>query len=79
METDKGSKERIRLFCFNAEPDVIYPIHDHGAWGIIGPHISQIREKKFLRTAIAGRKTMPKSNNVPRRSFLPGEQRLCCR
>lgn len=35
----------VRAFIW--EPNVLYPIHDHGAWGIVGAHINQIRERKF--------------------------------
>ena len=41
-----------KLFTVHAfiwEPNVMYPIHDHGAWGIVGAHINQIRERKFAR------------------------------
>jgi len=31
------------------EPGVCYPIHDHGAWGIVGAHINQLREIKYAR------------------------------
>jgi predicted metal-dependent enzyme (double-stranded beta helix superfamily) len=37
----------VRAFIW--EPNVFYPIHDHGAWGIVGAHINQIRERKFDR------------------------------
>jgi len=37
----------VRAFIW--EPDVMYPIHDHGAWGIVGAHVNQIRERKFAR------------------------------
>ena len=31
------------------EPGICYPIHDHGAWGIVGALFNQIRERKFAR------------------------------
>lgn len=37
----------VRAFVW--EPNVMYPIHDHGAWGIVGAHVNQIRERKFAR------------------------------
>ena len=37
----------VRAFIW--EPNVMYPIHDHGSWGIVGAHINQIRERKFAR------------------------------
>ncbi len=37
----------VRAFIW--EPGVMYPIHDHGAWGIVGAHINQIRERKYER------------------------------
>jgi len=37
----------IRAYVW--EPNGVYPIHDHGSWGIIGTHTNQIKEKKFVR------------------------------
>lgn len=37
----------IRAFIW--EPDVTYPIHDHGAWGIVGAHINRVEEIKYAR------------------------------
>lgn len=37
----------VRAFIW--EPGVCYPIHDHGAWGLVGAHINQIQERKFAR------------------------------
>jgi 3-mercaptopropionate dioxygenase len=37
----------VRAFIW--EPGVMYPIHDHGAWGIVGAHINQLQEKKYAR------------------------------
>lgn len=37
----------IRAFIWEA--DVKYPIHDHGAWGIVGAHINRVREIKYGR------------------------------
>jgi predicted metal-dependent enzyme (double-stranded beta helix superfamily) len=33
------------------EPDVSYPIHDHGAWGMIASLFNQIKETKYQLTA----------------------------
>ncbi len=35
----------IRAYIW--EPGLKYPVHDHGAWGIVGAHINPIRERKF--------------------------------
>lgn len=46
-------RSRDRLFSIRAyiwEPGVVYPIHDHGAWGLVGAHINRITERKFART-----------------------------
>jgi len=37
----------VRAFIW--EPDQTYPIHDHGAWGLVGDYINRIRERKFAR------------------------------
>jgi predicted metal-dependent enzyme (double-stranded beta helix superfamily) len=42
-----AKKYTVRAFIWEA--GVTYPIHDHGAWGIVGAHINQVLEKKFAR------------------------------
>jgi len=37
----------IRAFIWEA--NVRYPIHDHGAWGIVGAHINKVQEIKYAR------------------------------
>ncbi len=37
----------VRAFIW--EPGVMYPIHDHGSWGLVGGLINQINEKKYVR------------------------------
>jgi len=44
---DPNKQFSVRAFIW--EPDHLYPIHDHGAWGIVGAHINKIREKKYIR------------------------------
>ncbi len=39
----------VRAFIW--EPNVCYPIHDHGAWGMIGSLLNQIKETKYQLTA----------------------------
>jgi predicted metal-dependent enzyme (double-stranded beta helix superfamily) len=43
----------VRAFVW--EPGRRYPIHDHGAWGIIGVHLNTIRETKYRRLDDGGR------------------------
>ena len=44
-----SSDKSFSIRAFVWEPDVFYPVHDHGAWGIVGAHINSVREKKFTR------------------------------
>lgn len=37
----------IRAFIW--EPGVLYPVHDHGSWGIVGSYCNPVLEKKFKR------------------------------
>lgn len=37
----------VRAFVW--EPGVTYPIHDHGAWGIVGAQINHLQEIKYAR------------------------------
>lgn len=37
----------VRVFIW--EPDKIYPVHDHGAWGIVSCLLGKIRETKYNR------------------------------
>jgi predicted metal-dependent enzyme (double-stranded beta helix superfamily) len=37
----------VRAFIW--EPGVLYPVHDHGSWGIVGSYCNPVREKKFKR------------------------------
>lgn len=37
----------VRAFIWEA--DETYPVHDHGAWGLVGACINRIGEKKFTR------------------------------
>lgn len=37
----------VRAFIW--ESGVTYPVHDHGAWGIVGAHLNKVRERKFIR------------------------------
>ena len=37
----------VRAFIW--QPRIMHNIHDHGAWGIVGACINQVKEKKFWR------------------------------
>ncbi len=37
----------VRAFIW--EPDELYPVHDHGAWGLVGACINRVKERKFAR------------------------------
>jgi len=65
-----------KLFTVHAfiwEPNVMYPIHDHGAWGIVGAHINQIRERKFARVDDAKDINHAELKEIADATLSPGE------
>jgi predicted metal-dependent enzyme (double-stranded beta helix superfamily) len=65
-----------KLFSVRAyiwEPNVVYPIHDHGAWGIVGAHINQIRERKFVRTDGGSNEDYAEIKQTSEKILSPGE------
>ncbi|MGE5398632.1 MAG: hypothetical protein ACM3MK_13990 [Chitinophagales bacterium] len=44
---DKDKLFSVRLFVWEAHTP--YPIHDHGAWGVVGGLANQVRESKYHR------------------------------
>ncbi len=65
-----------KLFSVKAylwEPNVSYPIHDHGSWGILGAHISRIREKKFVRLDDGSDENYAKIKQIDEIILSPGE------
>ena len=61
----------VRAFIW--EPNVMYPIHDHGAWGIVGAHINQIRERKFARVDDGSDVNYAEVKQVADATLAPGE------
>ncbi|MEA4925821.1 MAG: cysteine dioxygenase family protein [Syntrophomonadaceae bacterium] len=61
----------VRAFIW--EPDVMYPIHDHGAWGIVGAHINQIRERKFARLDDGQNEEYAEVKEIADATLAPGE------
>lgn len=55
------------------EPNVIYPIHDHGAWGIIGAHINNITERKFMRLDDSSNDNYAELKQISEKILTPGE------
>lgn len=45
----RSPKKSFSVRAFIWEPGIRYPIHDHGAWGLVGAYINQIRERKYQR------------------------------
>lgn len=37
----------VRAYIWH--PEIMYPIHDHGAWGLVGAYRNQIKERKYER------------------------------
>jgi len=43
----RSPNRRFSLRAFIWEPQVYYPIHDHGSWGLVGVYLNPIRERKY--------------------------------
>jgi predicted metal-dependent enzyme (double-stranded beta helix superfamily) len=61
----------IRAYIW--EPDVIYPIHDHGSWGLVGAFINQIQETKYERVDNGADADYAKIKVLSRAVLQPGE------
>ena len=66
----KGSFS-IRLFI--SLPSVQYPIHDHGAWGIIGAYINKFSETKYHRLDDSSVEGYARLEEKSRRILSPGD------
>lgn len=55
------------------EPNIMYPIHDHGAWGIIGAHINNVTERKFIRLDDGSDDHYAELKQVSEKILIPGE------
>ena len=65
-----------KLFSVRAyiwEPNVMYPIHDHGAWGLVGAHINQIRERKYERVDDGSDINYAEVKQIADATLSPGE------
>ncbi|HQD75962.1 MAG TPA: cysteine dioxygenase family protein [Bacillota bacterium] len=61
----------VRAFIW--EPGTYYPIHDHGAWGIVGALINQVRERKFARVDDMSDVNHAKVKQISDATLSPGE------
>ncbi len=61
----------IRAFIW--EPSVRYPIHDHGAWGIVGAHINRVGEIKYERVDDGSNPDYAEVRAISEAILSPGE------
>jgi predicted metal-dependent enzyme (double-stranded beta helix superfamily) len=61
------------IHAFIWEPGVTYPIHDHGAWGIVGAHINRVREIKYARVDDASDINYAEVKAIADATLAPGE------
>ncbi len=61
----------VRAFIW--EPEVKYPIHDHGAWGIVGAFINDVNEKKYMRLDDGSRANYAQVKMISDVVLKPGE------
>jgi len=45
----RSSQGNFSLRLFIWEPGVIYPVHDHGSWGVVGAWAGTVEESKYRR------------------------------
>lgn len=68
-----SSDKSFSLRAFIWDPGVVYPIHDHGAWGLVGTHINQIGEKKFVRLDDGSQANHAEIEQIADAVLSPGE------
>lgn len=61
----------VRAFVW--EPGISYPIHDHGAWGIVGAQVNPVREKKYARLDDGSEENYASIKQVSDNILYPGE------
>lgn len=61
----------VRAFIW--EPGITYPIHDHGAWGIVGAQVNQLREIKYARLDDGSKADYASLKQVADHTLSPGE------
>lgn len=66
---DKSFSVRVYIW----EPQVTYPIHDHGAWGLVGGYINQFRERKYARVDDGQTENRAEIKLIAEGEFNPGE------
>lgn len=61
----------VRAFIW--EPNLRYPIHDHGSWGIVGAHLNRIKESKYRRLDNGARDGYAEIEKSGEAILTPGE------
>lgn len=61
----------IRAYVW--DPNEVYPIHDHGAWGIIGTYLNEIKERKFTRVDDRSKENYAEVRQIGETILTPGK------
>ncbi len=69
----RSSDKQFSIRAYIWEPNVTYPVHDHGAWGIVGAHVNQIIERKFIREDDGSDDSYAELKQVSQKMLSPGE------
>lgn len=69
----RSSDKQFSIRAYIWEPNITYPIHDHGAWGIIGSHVNQIIERKFIREDDGTDDNYAELRQIDQHKLSPGE------
>ncbi len=68
----RSGDKQFSMRAYIWEPNIIYPIHDHGAWGIVGAHINPVRERKYIRTDDGREENRAELRQVSEQILSPG-------
>jgi predicted metal-dependent enzyme (double-stranded beta helix superfamily) len=68
---DPSNLFSVRLFLW--EPGIFDPVHDHNAWGVIGPVAGELEIVNFRRTDDGLREGYAHLLETDRKTILPGE------
>jgi len=69
-------RSQDRMFSLRGffwEPGIAYPIHDHGAWGIVSAQMNKIKEKKFIRQDDGSNSDYADLKEIKETVLLPGD------
>jgi hypothetical protein len=67
------SRQLFTLLLFLWEPGVFTPVHDHNAWGVIGPICGELEVCRFRRDDDGSREGYARLSQIDKRHLAPGD------